>query len=96
MDPQHANAYWNRGLVYQNGLRNRAQAIADYRAAYRLEPKNSTFAAKLRSLGVEPRKQASQWKANPSECDNRLEKAVTSANQAWPPLIKHPPTSAFG
>lgn len=54
LNPRFAKAYFDRGQLYQYVLRNRRQAIADYRAAYKLQPSNSTYAARLRELGVEP------------------------------------------
>lgn len=54
INPRYAAAYFNRGLLYQYILKNRRQAIADYRAAHKLLPGNRQIAAKLRSLGVEP------------------------------------------
>ncbi len=54
LNPRHADAYYNRGLTYLYFLKNRRQAIADIRAAHKLQPSNSRFAAQLRSLGVEP------------------------------------------
>ena len=54
LNPRGVEAYNNRGLIYQYVLKNRGQAIADYRAAHKLQPWNSRIAAKLRSLGVEP------------------------------------------
>ena len=54
LNPRYAKAYYYRGLIYQDFYNNRRQAIADYRAAYKLEPWRSKYAAKLRGMGVEP------------------------------------------
>ena len=53
LNPRHAKAYYNRGLTYQHHLKSRRKAIADFRAAHKLQPWNSKYAAKVRSLGVE-------------------------------------------
>jgi tetratricopeptide (TPR) repeat protein len=58
IDPQAANAYYNRGLVKKNKLNDRAGAIQDFQSAaaiYRQKGENSMFRDcinKLQSLGA--------------------------------------------
>ena len=54
LNPQNANARFNRGLIYQHVYKDRSGAVADYRAAYKLQPGNSKYEAQLRSLGLKP------------------------------------------
>lgn len=46
-----AYAYFARGLIYQYALRQRRQAVRDFRTAYELQPWVAKFADKLLSLG---------------------------------------------
>ena len=54
LDPKHAAAYFSRGLIYRDKINDRPRAIADLRAAHRLEPWRSKYAMELREMGVEP------------------------------------------
>jgi tetratricopeptide (TPR) repeat protein len=54
VNPKYLKAYLARGLLYQYKLKNRAKAIADYRAAYKLSPGNRRVRYLLRRVGAEP------------------------------------------
>jgi Tfp pilus assembly protein PilF len=51
--PRSSRAYAWRGSAYQS-LGKRAEAVADYKAALTIDPKNESALNNLRSLGVPP------------------------------------------